>query len=353
MSFAIKKLDHLENEDFLKAFCEFPFKVRQKEYLTGLVSPETTLRLLQWGHHHGSAFWLLSSGEVPVMRLSARVCPHLQNTGTIGFFEIDEKYSDFKNCFELGLKVALDWLQSQGVKEVIAPIDLNTWFNYRFSDEGKDFFPRFSWEPTTPPSYKNLFSKAGFVDYAYFHTIVFPHFRIGHFCLGTGPMKKAYKRLHDKGFRLRPFNKEEFAEKELPLFYDISQEAFKDSLLFEPIDFTTFKGLYSEAMVKYDFSPSTVLLSPEGEDVGFIFAFFDGDYLIIKSIAIRDKYQGLRISSGMIYNAAKQAFARNKKGTVSALVRTGLASEKIEGSVKKTMWFTKKHEYSLLKKDLK
>ena len=165
-------------------------------------------------------------------------------------------------------------------------------------------------------------------------------------------MKRSFERLHEKGFRLRPFKMESFAEDELPLFHEISHETFRDSLLFEPIDFATFKGLYSEAMMRYDFSPSTVLVSPEGRDVGFIFAFFDGDYLVIKSIAIKDEFQGLRISSGMIYNAARLAWKKKKRATISALVRTGLASEKIEGSVKKTMWFTKKHEYSLLKKDL-
>lgn len=353
MSITIKKLEDIGDEDFLANFCELPFKVRKNEYSVGLYSPETTKKLMTWGHHHGSAFWLIFNGENVVMRVSARVCPQLEKTGTIGFFEIDETAKEYEKCFHSGLEHVLEWLRSQGIREVIAPVDLNTWFNYRFSDEGPHFFPRFSWEPTTPPLYKKLFSKAGFSDYAYFHTIIFPHFRIGNLCLGTGPMKRAYNRLHEKGFSLRPFNREAFTEKELPLFYEISQETFKSSLLFEAIDYPTFKGLYSEAMVRYDFSPSTVLVSPEGEDVGFIFAFFDGDYLIIKSIAIRDRFQGLRISSGMIYNAALMAFAKKKKGTVSALVRTGLASEKIEGSVKKTMWFTKKHEYSLLKKDIK
>lgn len=352
MSFTVLKLESLEDEHFLKLFSEFPQSIRKKEYLTGVPSSEVTKKLMAWGHHHGSAFWLISCGDKLTMRISARVCPHLESTGTIGFFEIDEMVPDYQDCFRAGLNIALDWLQSQSVKNVIAPVDLNTWFNYRFSDEGSNFFPRFSWEPTTPPHYKKLFQEAGFADYAYFHTIIFPHFRIGNFCLGTGPMKKSFERLHEKGFTLRPFRMEAFAEKELPLFYDISQETFKDSLLFEPIDYATFKGLYSEAMVRYDFSPSTVLVSPEGEDVGFIFAFFDGDYLVIKSIAIRDRYQGLRISSGMIYNAAKLGWAKKKKATISALVRTGLASEKIEGSVKKTMWFTKKHEYTLLKKDI-
>lgn len=352
MSFTILKLDSPNDESFLQTFGELPFKLRKKEYLSGVASLETTKKLMTWGHHHGSAFWLILSGERPIMRLSARVCPHIEKTGTIGFFEIDESSHEYQDCFKFGLNIAQEWLKGQGVGEVIAPIDLNTWFNYRFSDQGKNFYPRFSWEPTTPPVYKRLFSEAGFKDFAYFHTIIFPHFRIGNFCLGTGPMKKAYERLHDKGFSLRPFKSEKFEEEELPLFYDISQETFKSSLLFEPIDYATFKGLYSEAMVRYDYSPSTVLVSPEGEDVGFIFAFFDGDYLIIKSIAIRDRFQGLRISSGIIYNAVKLAFAQNKKGTVSALVRTGLASEKIEGSVKKTMWFTKKHEYTLLKKDI-
>lgn len=344
----------LDDKIFIDEFASFREKARSSEYFVGGPSEIQTKGLIQWGLHHGANFWLVKNEEgKTLLRLCARVNPQLKASGGIGLFEMDLKSSQKDEAFKLGIKTATEWLQNQNVLEIIAPIDMNTWFSYRFSLPGKHFWPRLSWEPTTPPEYTEYFKQEGFSDFAFFHTIYFPHFRIGNFCLGTGPMKKSYKNLHKKGFKLRPFDQERFMTHEVPIFHEISHEAFEEALLFEPIDLNTFSSLYAGALKSYDFSPSSVLLSPEGEVAGFIFAFYDGDYLVIKSIAIKKKFQGLNLSSGMIYNAAKQAFAQNKKGTISALVKTGLASESIEKNVKKTLWFSWSHHYVLLKKELK
>lgn len=353
MTLQLKELTSLSDQSFIQEFVSLPTRFRAKEYQTGLPSTEHSTKLLQWGFMHGSGFWMVqaNSGET-LLRISARKCPHLNDTGTIGFFEMNEQHPEHLAAMKLALVTVESWLKVKGAKEIIAPIDLSTWFNYRFSNPGKKFFPRMSWEPTTPPSYLKAFSDQGYGNYAYFHTIFFPHIGFGEFIIGAGPMKRSYQRIAAQGFKLRPFDKENFLTHELPLFHQISHESFSDSLLFEPIDLETFSGLYAAAIQKYDFSPSSVLVSPEGEVAGFIFAFFDGDYLVIKSIAIKKKFQGLRLSSGMIFNAVRQSVPLKKKGTISALVRTGLASELIEKNVKKTMWFSWAHYYSLVKKDI-
>lgn len=342
-----------EDKAFIDEFSSLRRRVRSPQFNVGGPGEDQTRALVFWGLKHQANFWIVkdSKGE-SLMRICARVGPHLNHHGTIGLFELDLNSSLAHEAFESGLRAATEWLQSKNVSEIAAPVDMNTWFNYRFSIEGKHFWPRLSWEPTTPPAYLELFKNAGYSNLAFFHTVFFPHFRIGNFCLGTGPMKKSYHHLLKEGFKLRPFDKERFMTHELPIFHEISHEAFKDSLLFEPIDLETFSSLYAVALKSYDFSPSSVLICPDGQTAGFIFAFYDGDYLIIKSIAIRDKFRGKNLSSGMIYNAVKQSFATRKKGTISALVRTGLASESIEKNVKKTLWFTWSHYYSLLKKDL-
>ena len=154
------------------------------------------------------------------------------------------------------------------------------------------------------------------------------------------------------GYTLRPFDVENFKTKELPVFYEISHEAFADSLMFDPIDFETFAELYASGKTTYDFSPSRVLVSPDGEIAGFLFAFFDGDTYVIKSLALKKKFQGLKLSSGIVYPGILMAFAQKKKATVSALVRTGITSDKMNGSSRKWTWFAWTHDYLLLKKDL-
>ncbi len=353
MQVNIERLADPKDEAFINAFIELRDMIRAPEFTVVSPSNAQTRGLVVWGLSHEAAFWLVkdSAGKV-VARICARVSPHIKNHGTMGMFEIDLKSPVRDEAFQLILHAAQSWLSKHNVKEIAAPIDMNTWFSYRFSVFGDKFFPRLKWEPTTPPEYTELFRQKGFTDLALFHTVFFPHFRIGNWCIGTGPMKRSYKHLHKLGYTLRPMDKENFVTKELPAFHEISHEAFNDSFLFEPIDLPTFSSLYAGALQVYDFSPSAVIMSPEGEVAGFIFAFYDGDNLVIKSLALRKKHQGLNLSSGLIWNAARQAFKLNKKGTISALVKTGIASESIEKNVKKTMWFSWAHYYILLHKEL-
>ena len=353
MELKIVSITGSEDHSFIEEFAHLRDMVREEKYKVGGPGPLQVKALVHWGVKKRANFWLVKDkSEKSILRLCARVSPHLKDHGTIGLFEMELTHPNAHEAFELALQTALDWLRSKGVKEVAAPVDMNTWFTYRFSLEGKHFSPRLKWEPTTPPEYLTLFKEKGFKDFALFHSVFFPHYRIGNWCLGTGPMRRSLKGLYHQGFTLRPFDKERFMTHEVPVFHTISHEAFSDSLLFEPIDLETFSNLYAVALKSYDFSPSRVLVSPEGETAGFIFAFYDGDFLVIKSIAILKKYQGKNLSSGMIYNSVRESFAFNKKGTISALVRTGIASESIEKNVKKTLWFSWAHYYSLLKKEL-
>ncbi len=353
MSLTLLKLSDGNDEAFISSFVGLRQEVRAPDFVVVGPSDAQIKGLILWGLQHDAAFWLVKDSKGKILaRICARVSPQIKNHGTMGMFEIDLNSPDKDAAFKLILEGAQVWLKEKKVKEVAAPIDMNTWFNYRFSVFGEKFFPRLKWEPTTPPEYTELFKKEGFKDLALFHTVFFPHLRIGNFCIGSGPMKKSYQQLHKKGFTLRPMDKERFSTHELPVFHEISHEAFKDSFLFEPIDLPTFTSLYAGALQAYDFSPSSVIISPDGEVAGFIFAFYDGDYLVIKSLALRKKYQGQNLSSGLIWNAAKQAFKLNKKATISALVKTGIASEGIEKNVKKTMWFSWAHYYILVHKEL-
>ena len=352
MSLTVERLENMHDQVFLDDFIGMPILVREKKYQVGLV-PATHMRgLVQWGLENHSSFWIVREAGRPIVRLSARPCQNMPLHGTIGCFEMDESHPQAKDAFQLALSSALEWLTARGVKHVIAPVDFNTWFNYRFPLPGKKFFPRFTWEPTTPPEYLEIFKAAGFAQFAHYDSVVFPHFRIGEYCFGAGHLRRSYLSIAKHGFSLRPFDQENFMTKEVPVFHEISHEAFKEALLFEPIDLQTFSQLYAAAKQVYDASPSCVLVAPNGETAGFLFAFFDGDYLIIKSIAIRKKYQGLKLASGMIFHSAKMSFKQNKKGTISALVKTGISSEKIAQNSKKNTWFTWSHEYVLLKKDL-
>ena len=354
IKFTIEELKDPHDQKLLETFCIFPHQVRKAPYDVGLISVAQSSRLVLWGLYHGANFWVIRDQHSRiVLRLSLRVHPVEKQQGLIGFFEIDLTYVHKKEAFQFMIEEAQTWFKARGVKSVIAPVDLSTWFNYRFPLPSKKFFPRLKWEPTTPPEFLELFQAAGFIDYAYYNSVFFPLLKLGPFRIGSGPLKRSYEKLLKKGFSLRDFDLANFKEKEIPELYKISQEAFVDALLFDPIDLATFSELYAAGVSGYDFSPSKILLAPDGEIAGFLFAFFDGDYFVIKSVALKKKYQGLGISSGLVYPGSKIAFDTKKKYAISALVRTGLASEKMAANSQKLVWGAWTHDYALVKKDLK
>lgn len=314
---------------------------------------EQTRRLMLWGWAHGAAFGLVrdEAGQT-VVRFANRASPAHLDVGMIGFIGIDLGHPHHAEALTVALTASEAWLKERGVATVVAPVDFNTWFNYRFSIPGRKYLPRFGWEPTSPPEYEALFRDNGYVTHSTFNSVFFPHIRIGSFAPGTGHLKAAHERMKTLGYGMRPLDMSRFLEHELPLLHDISHEAFQDAPLFEPIDLQTFSALYAAGKATYDISPSSILIAPDGTEVGFLFAFFDGNHYVIKSLAVRRKHQGKHVAGGLVYAGLRMAFERGMKTTVSALVRTGIASDKMNRRSRKFTWLAWTHDYILLKKAL-
>jgi ribosomal protein S18 acetylase RimI-like enzyme len=352
MSLSIKNLS--SNPSLFEDFANFGEKIRSEQTKIGVLSPERILLLIQWGLHHQSEFWIIFDENLKiVMRIGAHYSLHRKNEGAIGFFEADLEHNSLSEAFNLAITTAEDWLKKNNVLKVQAPLDINTWFNYRFSKPSKDKF-RFKFEPTTPPEYEELFRQKGYKDHSYYHSVAFPYIKILFFIIGMRGFRKTHEHLLAQGFSHRPMNFEKFETDELPFIYDLVHKEFSETVLFEPIEFDVFKMLYASALTNYDFSPSCILLDPNKKPAGFLFAFYEKNHLVIKSIAIKKDYQGLKLASGMIYQAVKKSQEiPGMKACISALVRSGIKSEKIENSRTKNVGLAWKHEYILLEKELK
>jgi GNAT superfamily N-acetyltransferase len=342
-----------DEEEFHEIFATFPQKVRKPPYDGGVLHPELTKQLLLWGWANGAGYAIVTdaTGNV-VMRFAARPSPVHLGVGAIGFVEIDLSHPNHVEAVRLALTHAETWLKERDVTMVVAPVDFNTWFTYRFSVKGPKFMPRSGWEPTTPPEYEALFRANGYDTHSQYNSVYFPHIRIGSFAPGTGHLKAAHERMKSLGYGMRPLDMSRFQEHELPLLHEISHEAFADAPLFEPIDIQTFSVLYAAGKAAYDISPSSILIAPDGTEVGFLFAFFDGKHYVIKSLAVRRKHQGKNVAGGLVYAGLLMAFERGMKTTVSALVRTGIASDKMNRRSRQFTWLAWTHDYILLKKVL-
>jgi hypothetical protein len=351
-SLTVKKLS--EERNLIQDFASFGEKVRNPASKIGALSAERLMPLIHWGLQNQTEFWLIYDENLKlILRLGAHVSPHRKLEGSIGFFETDLTHSKLDEAMSLALSTAEAWLKEHHVQKVQAPMDINTWFNYRFSKRSKDKY-RFKFEPTTPPEYEELFRKHGYTDHSNYHSVAFPYIKILFYTIGMRGFKKTHDHLLSQGFTHRPMNFDKFEADELPFIYDLVHKEFSETILFEPISFDVFKMLYASALKAYDFSPSCILLDPEKKPAGFLFAFYEQNHLVIKSIAINKDYQGLKLASGMIYQAVKKSQKiPGMKACISALVRSGIKSEKIENSRTKNVGLSWKHEYILLEKELK
>ncbi|MBC7690774.1 MAG: GNAT family N-acetyltransferase [Methylotenera sp.] len=355
---------------FHAAFSEFGQRSRQDPYRVALASPEMILKMMHLPLGKPVEFflaWPLNAGNAgnalqaqPLGRISANV----DSTGTrgfVGFFEIDLSSTHSEEVAHALLAAAENWLKAQGVKQMIGPLDFSTWFSYRFRIEHESAeplestagsSPRFAWEPVNPPEYPAFFQSFGMSEIQAYHSQSYSAPAADARLPGSENLKKAYDFAVSQGFRFRPIDLAQFQTREIPLLHELSHQCFKDAFLFEPIPLPIFGALYAQALQRFDFSPSRFVQTADGRTVGFLFAFIDRDYLVIKTIAVLEEFQNQKLSSALLHPAFDHCFQNQITRGISALVKSGAKSEHHETRSKQFAQRDWMHEYSLFGKDL-
>ena len=217
------------------------------------------------------AFLAVDEGGRPLARLVARRSPVLQDAaglpyGMLGFFEALEDAEAVAALFA----AAITWLRETGAGTIVGPMDGDTWHRYRlnvgpFPPEGE---PPFLLEPYNPPYYPALWENAGFrILESYASTWA-----------DTAAVARRLEPRHREalaaGYRLRPFTGLLF-EDELAVIYQLSREVFAGNFLYTEITEDEFIALYAGARAVIDPGLLWFARSPEGKDVGFLFAYPD------------------------------------------------------------------------------
>lgn len=321
--------------DFARAFGELPEKLRAQNAAVGLPPGAVWQRFLDLAPASHAEFWLAFAGAKPIGRIGASLLPRYPGSGAVGFFEATP------DAEKPLLDAALAWLKGRGMTKAFGPLNLNTWFPYRFRTDDDE--RAFSWEPNQPESYPRAFREAGF-------TACEEYFSVGSAGLPAYVEKTepAYRNALEKGYTFRPFDGTHLLEKEVPILFELSMAGFKDNYLFEPITLQAFRELYVPLAKKMDFSSCFFAIAPNGKECGFFFAFPDREYLVFKSMTILDSCRGMGISNALTYLAAKLAVDRGLTRYVSALVRRGNRSESYQKKGE-TLWV---HTYELMERSL-
>jgi GNAT superfamily N-acetyltransferase len=198
------------------------------------------------------------------------------------------------NCFNKNtestsvlIQNACQQLRDQGCSFAIAPIDGNTWHNYRLVTEWGNY-PPFFLEPNTPASLYQAFLEQDFFPIAHYYSALCTDLQISDRRLI--PVKK---RLNDRGITIRSLNREQL-ETELEKIYQIAIAAFRNNFLYQPISKPEFIALY-RPILPY-IQPELILIAEDqNQAIGFLFALPDAleekrggaiETVILKTVAV-------------------------------------------------------------------
>lgn len=276
------------------------------------------------------------------------------SASALGLFEVDGGPKGAAAGDSL-IDAATRWALANGRAELFAPIDLNTWFSYRFllPPEGPGAeVPPFDWEPAQPAGYLDLFRRHGFDVAERYHTqggwFASDGEGLSAVVRHTAP---AHEAARAAGVSFERLTETARLATLLGELHPLCMEAFRDSPLFEPLPEELFRRLYASAAGTRDCSLTHVARDPSGAPVGFVFAFTDGDAIVVKTIAVSPALRGRHLSSALVHLVFARGAERGYRHFVSALVRRGNTSDFLANPSLLHGTRIWRHDYVLLRRD--
>jgi GNAT superfamily N-acetyltransferase len=215
--------------------------------------------------------WVAAVDDFPVARLVARRSPSLRDAegrplGLLGFFEAMDGPEGKEGALHL-LAEGVRWLRETGAGQIVGPLDGDIWHRHRLN-AGPFDDPPFLLEPYNPPSYPQIWEEAGFrVLATWLSKQADPAVVATH-------LEPRAAQARAAGYSLRSLDPARFTD-EVRRLHRLSQEIFADEALLTDIAEEDFLALFVETRALLDPDLMLFARSPEGEDVGFLFAYPD------------------------------------------------------------------------------
>jgi GNAT superfamily N-acetyltransferase len=249
-------------------------------------------------------FWVALDGGEPVARVAVWRSPAL---GILGLFEALDGHPD---AVAKLFQEAVGWLR-QETEMIVGPMDGDTWHRYRVN-VGPFDQPPFLSEPYNPPYYEALWTANGFdVLERYYSKRVDP----------AAVVAFLEEKRNVAGYRLRSLDRSRFRE-ELGTIYELSRRIFARNFLYTEISEGEFLRLYTGAERLID--PELVLFAhaPDGQPVGFLFAYPDR----FRAVAAMRGERGLLAGLRYLLNRKTDAVDFKTLGVLPEHRRSGVAA---------------------------
>ena len=323
--------DETARAAFLDRFEKCASELRVDFHREQAPSSAYTARVLQLALQRPAELFVAWEDDTVVAR-AAGVCSTVRDgAGALALYEAATgRKGDLGT--EMILDAAIPWAASQGLEELFAPVDVNTWFSYRFqipSSEGASAPALAAWEPGHPPEYPERFRRHGFEDAEHYQTRGF-----GFPTSGTHTVTDvvryggtALEAARTAGFSFQRLGHGVSIPTLLEELHPLCLEAFQENPMFEPVSRKVFQGLYHDALIRPEADLTHWARDAEGRLAGFIFAFRQGSEMVVKTVAVAPAARGSRLSTALFHLAAKAAAEAGIHTFISALVRRDNTSE--------------------------
>jgi ribosomal protein S18 acetylase RimI-like enzyme len=337
--------DAADGVAFLRSFCAAPRELRSPE-LARLAPPDAHWAQFLAAADKKAASWIAAKNDRCVGRIGASISPTREGVGYVGFFENDLRESDNQETAKGLINAAFSWLRAHGARHAYGPIDRSTWYSYRYATEtleGADHYCEepFLWEPLDLPAYLMAFRSAGFTDVEKYQTLAFRSVEgLWSIQAAVETGMPSYDLARSHGVSFRPFARvEDFVDEP---FYELASEGFRGNFLFEPISLEQFRRLYVPLLGRLDYENLSYFATDNiGRPVGFIIAYCDRGYLVVKTLAVSPDQRNKRTGNALLHAAIRGARDRGLEHLISALVRrdnAGIHAIETRLSAKPTSW---------------
>lgn len=275
--------------------------------------------------------WVAVREDKPVARLVARRSPTLQGLGMIGFFEaLPGSEEEVAKLFE----ASTGWLRETGAADIVGPMDGDTWHKYRLN-VGPWEDPPFLMEPWNPPYYPALWESNGF---EVLERYLSKRVESGPVADFLEPKRQAALAA---GYELRRLDPERFDD-ELRTIHRISIRIFARNFLYTEISEREFFALYAGARSLLDPDLVWFARTPEGEDVGFLFAYPDGfrgkaDAVNMKTVGVLPEHRRAGLGAALMGQGHRIARDKGYRFANHCLFREGNPSGEMDGGTGRVM----------------
>ena len=239
--------------------------------------------------------------------------------GLIGFFEAANEPEPVRDL----LREAASWLRAQGAKQVVGPMDGDTWHRYRVN-AGPFDEPPFLLEPSNPPYYADLWSPFAVIER-------YSSKRVDDVAPLVEQLAPMHERAIKRGYRLRPFDVTRI-EEELALVWKLSLEIFRGNAFYFDIPLDEFLKLY--AGIERLLVPDLVLFAEtaRSEAVGFLFAYPDTNPRIVdyKTIGVLPSHRRGYLGWALLHRAYASALAMGRPSANHCLMHESNASQSMD-----------------------